>query len=144
MKAAGIMALVLGAVLCLSGCGYTEGAGATITVVKETPTPIPTPTPEATPTPVPTPTPELVTEQTASGITVSKVENTYVANTDVNLRVDASADSDLVAALVPGEQVKSTGICENGWIEIDYDGRTVYASGDYLTVADAGQQAAAQ
>ena len=61
MKAAGIMALVLGAVLCLSGCGYTEGAGATITVVKETPTPIPTPTPEATPTPVPTPTPELGT-----------------------------------------------------------------------------------
>ena len=59
MKKAGLAVLLLGAALCIPGCGFEEGAGASVTVIQATPTPIPTPTPEATPTPEVTPTPEL-------------------------------------------------------------------------------------
>ena len=67
MKKAALAVLLLGAALCIPGCGFEEGAGASVTVIQATPTPIPTPTPEATPTPEVTPTPEPVVEQTASG-----------------------------------------------------------------------------
>lgn len=45
MRKAGLAALLLGAALCIPGCGFEEGAGATVTVIQATPTPIPTPTP---------------------------------------------------------------------------------------------------
>ena len=93
MKKAGLAVLLLGAALCIPGCGFEEGAGASVTVIQATPTPIPTPTPEATPTPEVTPTPEPVVEQTASGVNVTKQDGTYVANADINLRADASADA---------------------------------------------------
>ena len=37
-------------------------------------------------------------------------------------------------------------LCENGWIRVDYNGQTCYASGDFVTTtapaADAGETAA--
>ena len=60
MKKAALAVLLLGAALCIPGCGFEEGAGASVTVIQATPTPIPTPTPEATPTPEVTPTPAIV------------------------------------------------------------------------------------
>ena len=141
MKKAGSLLPLLGAVLCftvtcLSGCGFQEGAGATVTVVRETPTPTPTPTPEATPTPEPTPTPMVETETTASGVVVQKIGGTYVTNTDVNLRTDASTDNGIapiVYGVPAGTSLTGTGVCENGWIQISYEGQTVYASGEFLT-----------
>lgn len=130
MKKAGLAALLLGAALCIPGCGFEEGAGATVTVIQATPTPIPTPTPEATPTPEP------VVAQTASGVNVTKQDGTYVANTDVNLRADASADATLIAGVTSGTQLTSTGVCDNGWIEVSYEGQTAYVSGDYVSVAE--------
>ena len=46
MKKAALAVLLLGAALCIPGCGFEEGAGASVTVIQATPTPIPTPTPE--------------------------------------------------------------------------------------------------
>ena len=137
MKKAGLAVLLLGAALCIPGCGFEEGAGATVTVIQATPTPIPTPTPEVTPTPEATPTPEPVVEQTASGVNVTKQDGTYVANTDVNLRADASADATLVAGVASGTQLTSTGVCDNGWIEVSYEGQTAYVSGDYVSAVAA-------
>ena len=134
MRKAGLAALLLGAALCIPGCGFEEGAGATVTVIQATPTPIPTPTPEATPTP------EVVVVQTASGVNVTKLDGTYVANADVNLRADASTDAALVASVANGTQLTSTGVCDNGWVEVSYEGQTAYVSGDYVSAvaADAG------
>lgn len=134
MRKAGLAALLLGAALCIPGCGFEEGAGATVTVIQATPTPIPTPTPEATPTP------EVVVVQTASGVNVTKQDGTYVANADVNLRADASTDAALVASVANGTQLTSTGVCDNGWVEVSYEGQTAYVSGDYVSAvaADAG------
>lgn len=142
MKKAGVLLCAVSlAALVLSGCGFEEGAGATVTIVHETPTPIPTPTPEPTPTPVPTPTPSIETETTASGVVVSKIPGTYVTTTDVNLREDASADANLVIGVMGGTELTGTGVCDNGWIQLDYNGQTVYASGDFLSKT--GEAAAA-
>ena len=43
MKKVGLAVLLLGAALCIPGCGFEEGAGASVTVIQATPTPIPTP-----------------------------------------------------------------------------------------------------
>ena len=117
MKKAGLAVLLLGAALCIPGCGFEEGAGASVTVIQATPTPIPTPTPEATPTPEVTPTPEPVVEQTASGVNVTKQDGTYVANADINLRADASADAEAPAA--SGDLIK-VGIINNDPNESGY------------------------
>lgn len=141
MKKAGLAVLLLGAALCIPGCGFEEGAGATVTVIQATPTPIPTPTPEVTPTPEATPTPEPVVEQTASGVNVTKKDGTYVANTDVNLRADASAEATLISGVASGTQLTSTGVCDNGWIEVTYNGQTAYVSGDFVSAVDAAPAA---
>ncbi|MDO5135417.1 MAG: SH3 domain-containing protein [Eubacteriales bacterium] len=133
MKKAGLLVLLLGAVLCFPGCGFEDGAGATVTVIEATPTPEPTPTPEVTPTPEPTPIPEPVIVQTASGVNVEKKDGVYVANTDINLRADCSTEAALVASVASGTQLTSTGVCENGWVEVSYEGQTLYCSGDYVT-----------
>ena len=133
MKKAGLLVMLLGAALCIPGCGFTEGTDAVVTVVKATPTPLPTPTPEPTPTPVPaTPTPAPVIEQTPSGINVTVEEGTYTATADLNLRTDASPDAELITGVEAGTELQGTGVCENGWIRIAYDGQTVYASGEFL------------
>lgn len=143
-KKAGLWILLLGAALCIPGCGFDEGAGATVTVIEATPTPIPTPTPEVTPTPEATPTPAPVIVQTASGVNVEKKDGVYVANTDINLRADCNAEATFIAGVAGGTQLTSTGVCENGWIEVDYNGQTVYASGDYVSPVAADPAAADQ
>ncbi|OKZ72192.1 MAG: hypothetical protein BHV93_05660 [Clostridiales bacterium 52_15] len=45
----------------------------------------------------------------------------------MNLRSDANAEAEFVAG------VKCTGVCDNGWIRVDYNGQTCYASGDYVS-----------
>ena len=57
----------------------------------------------------------------------------YTASTDVNLRADASPDAALVIGVMAGTELTGTGVCDNGWIQIEYNGQVVYGSGEYLT-----------
>lgn len=140
MKKAVVPALLLGLILSISGCGFDPAIDATVTIAKVTPTPEPEKEPEtkpeaaATPTPEPTPTPEVVTEQTPSGIKVEVKTGTYTTTAPVNLRADASADAQQVNGAAEGTQLNSTGVCENGWIRVEYDGQVCYVSGDYVTL----------
>lgn len=141
MKKCGLLIMLLGLMFSIPGCGYdTGGEDITVTVIEATPTPEPTPTPEVTPTPEATPTPAPVIEQTASGVNIEKKDGTYVAAADLNLRSDCSTDADLVTSVPAGTELTSTGVSDNGWIEISYQGTTCYVSGDYVTAstADAG------
>lgn len=137
MKRAGLLVMLLGLALCISGCGFTEGTDAVVTVVKATPTPEPTPTPAVTPTPEVTPTPAPVMEQTPGGVKVEVKNGTYQANSDINLRADCNAEADMVGSVAAGTQLNSTGVCENGWIRVEYEGQTCYVSGDYVTAVTA-------
>ena len=156
MKKKCILALILGAAFMAQGCGFTEGPDAVVTVVDSTPTPEPTEAPEETATPTPEATAEAdstaaadptaqaaATEQTPSGINVQAQDATYYAVEGVNLRSDASADAEFVAGVLSGESLKCTGICDNGWIRVDYNGQTCYASGDYVSTTPPAGAAAA-
>lgn len=155
MKKKCILALIIGAAFLAQGCGYEEGTDAVVTVVDSTPTPEPTEAPEATATPTPeaadtaadstatdstadgatadSTAQAAATEQTPSGINVQAQDATYYAVEGVNLRSDASADAEFVAGVLSGEALKCTGVCDNGWIRVDYNGQTCYASGDYVS-----------
>ena len=126
------MFLVLGLAFAVQGCGFDPTIDSSVMIVKVTPTP------EATPTP------EVTTEQTASGVNVEVKEGTYYAASELNLRSDASADADLVASVASGTELKSTGVCDNGWIRVDYNGQTCYASGDYVTTSAPAGDASAE
>ena len=169
MKKKCIMALIIGAAFLAQGCGYEEGTDAVVTVVDSTPTPEPTEKPKATATPTPEaaaadstadgaaadsttagaadPAAQTAaTEQTPSGINVQAQDATYYAVEGVNLRSDANAEAEFVAGVLSGESLKCTGVCDNGWIRVDYNGQTCYASGDFVTTtapaADASETAA--
>ena len=58
---------------------------------------------------------------------------TYYAASELNLRSDASADAELVTSVAAGTTLNSTGVCENGWVRVDYNGQVCYASGDFIT-----------
>ena len=147
MKKSLWLVLVLGLAFAVQGCGFDPTIDSSVMIVKVTPTPEVTPTlevAEATPTPEATPPPSA--EQTASGVKVEVKTGTYYASAELNLRSDASADAELIASVASGTQLNSTGVCENGWIRVDYNGQTCYASGDFVTTtapaADAGETAA--
>lgn len=138
MKKSVVLALVLGLALSIPGCGFDPAIDSAVTIVKEvTPTPEPTPTPEAAATPTPeavaTPTPEVVTEQSPSGVKIEVKEGTYYTTADVNLRSDCSTEGMQVNGAAAGTELKSTGVCENGWIRVEYEGQTCYVSGDFVT-----------
>lgn len=145
MKKKCILALIAAAAFMAQGCGFTEGTDAVVTVVDATPTPEPTEAPEATATPTPeaeaaadsaaadSTAQAAATEQTPSGINVQVQDATYYAVEGVNLRSDASADAEFVAGVLSGEALKCTGVCDNGWIRVDYNGQICYASGDYVS-----------
>ena len=160
------MALIIGAAFLAQGCGYEEGTDAVVTVVDSTPTPEPTEKPKATATPTPEAAADstadgaaaadsttagaadpsaqtAATEQTPSGINVQAQDATYYAVEGVNLRSDANAEAEFVAGVLSGESLKCTGVCDNGWIRVDYNGQTCYASGDYVSTTPPAGAAAA-
>ena len=147
MKKSLWLVLVLGLAFAAQGCGFDPTIDSSVMIVKVTPTPEVIPTPEASEaTPTPEATPMPAAEQTASGVKVEVKSGTYYASSELNLRSDANADADLISSVAVGTQLNSTGVCENGWIRVDYNGQTCYASGDFVTTtapaADAGETAA--
>jgi uncharacterized protein YgiM (DUF1202 family) len=61
------------------------------------------------------------------------VNEKVTAKEKVNLRSGAGSDFDVVAVLENGTVIKRTGIGENGWSKLKYNGQTVYAITSYLT-----------
>lgn len=134
MKKYGLLLLLLGLILAMPGCGFDDGGeDYTVAIIHATPTPEPTPTPEVTPTPEPTPIPEVEIVQTESGVNIEKKEGIYTTTADINMRADCSTDASVVTTIASGTQVTSTGVSDNGWIEIYYNETTGYISADYAT-----------
>ncbi|NCC01537.1 MAG: hypothetical protein EOM34_12825 [Clostridia bacterium] len=71
------------------------------------------------------------------------IEDTYetVWTTDaVNVRANADSGSERVGSLGQGESVTRTGIVENGWSRVDYNGTSAYIHSDYLTTSEPAQE----
>lgn len=66
----------------------------------------------------------------------SPVEESVTAKIEVNLRTLPSVtreDAAVVAVLKNGEWITRTGISDNGWSRVEYDGQTLYCISSYLT-----------
>ena len=50
----------------------------------------------------------------------------------VNLRAEASSDSERLALLYPGETVTEVESYDNGWSKVEYNGQTGYLMTEYL------------
>ena len=70
------------------------------------------------------------------GPVYTPVNEQVTAKIETNLRTQPSTASDdtIVGLLHNGEVLTRTGIGDNGWSQLDYNGQTVYAVSSYLTV----------
>ena len=76
------------------------------------------------------------TENTSSQLKTvfTEVNEQVTAKSETNLRTLPSvSDSEVVYTLKNGEFVTRTGVSENGWSRLEYQGKTVYAVSSYLT-----------
>ncbi|WP_052948672.1 SH3 domain-containing protein [Mesobacillus campisalis] len=87
------------------------------------PVPVPAPTPEPAPAPAPAPTPSL-TETAISN-------RLYVATETVNVRSAANTSGIILGQVNKAEFFYPTHTVSNGWVRIDFNGKTGYVSGDF-------------
>lgn len=148
--------LIIAACVCLlTGCGDTGNQWeettptATPSTFQEetkasvspdaTETPMPTPTPipvTATEKPEATPTPEFTAVPTATPEPeddILEVSRVMYAVTPLNIRASNTTSSAIVGSFETNESVQVTGICDNGWARIDYNGSVAYVYYEYLS-----------
>ena len=80
--------------------------------------------------------PEQSEEITSSEDTVSVEEYTatmYTASKDLNVRSEPNSKNKPLGALAFGTAVSVTGKCANGWYRINYNGKSAYCFGKYLS-----------
>lgn len=71
-----------------------------------------------------------------SGPSVSEVSETVWTTEIVNVRKSYSTSSAVIATVQKGASVKRTGVLNNGWSRVEYDGQTAYMHSDYLTTTN--------
>ena len=65
-------------------------------------------------------------------VEVSEKDDTVVITADANLRSGPGTDYDVVTSLTKGTELKRTGVAENGWNRVEYDGKEVYIHGNLV------------
>ena len=67
------------------------------------------------------------------GIVFKNVDETVTAKEETNLRTSPDIRGALASVLYNGDTARRTGIGDNGWSRLEYEGTTVYAISSYLT-----------
>ena len=92
-----------------------------------------TPEPEEEPAATPEPTEEPDFPQDPS-ITISEMNDTvYVTANGVNLRLGPGTEYNAVSSLSRGKELKRTGVTNNGWSQVEWDGEKAYLSNTYVS-----------
>ncbi len=73
------------------------------------------------------------TEEPEGEVSFKDVNETMYATKSCNLRKSWSTSSEKVGSLKAGEQVKRTGVADNGWSRINYGGKVVYVASNLLS-----------
>lgn len=68
--------------------------------------------------------------------TFKSANDKVYATGDINIRKSYSADSDKIGTLKAGESVTRTGISDNGWSKVSYNGGTGYIKTSLLTTEE--------
>ena len=78
---------------------------------------------------------EQVEANVEVGVNFTKVEEQVTAKDEVNLRstMEQGSDDNIVGSMKNGETAVRTGVGNNGWSRIIYNGQTVYCVSNYLT-----------
>lgn len=71
---------------------------------------------------------EFLTTDKPADPTFKDVDETMYAVQDCNVRENWTTDSNKVGYLKEGQEIKRTGIGENGWSKIDYNGKVAYVA----------------
>lgn len=77
--------------------------------------------------------PEKTQQDKASATSYTDVNETVWATYSVSIRSAASTDADKLDVLVGSYSITRTGVGDNGWSKVDYNGQTGYIKSDYLT-----------
>ncbi len=109
------LVLCAAALLLMRSCGGDRAAAAS-------PSPSATATAEPSPTPTPAPTPS----PTPSSVSVWTTDG-------VNLRDAPSTDGKIITTVEKNTQLERTGLADNGWSIIDYNGVVCYVDSSFLT-----------
>jgi len=78
---------------------------------------------------------EKVEANVEVGVNFTEVEEQVTAKDEVNLRstMEQGSDDNIVGSMKNGETAVRTGVGNNGWSRIIYNGQTVYCVSNYLT-----------
>jgi uncharacterized protein YgiM (DUF1202 family) len=78
---------------------------------------------------------ETATADPTALIDFTEADETVTAKIEANLRsVPSSADADTIKAVLKnGDSAKRTGLGNNGWSRLEYNGQVLYAVSSYLT-----------
>lgn len=79
---------------------------------------------------------EQVEANVEVGVNFTEVEEQVTAKDEVNLRstMEQGSDDNIVGSMKNGETAVRTGVGNNGWSRIIYNGQTVYCVSNYLTI----------
>ena len=77
--------------------------------------------------------PEKTQQDKASAASYTDVNETVWATYSVSIRSAASTDADKLDVLVGSYSITRTGVGNNGWSKVDYNGQTGYIKSEYLT-----------
>lgn len=72
-------------------------------------------------------------DEPESGVYVSPENGTGTISGNVNVRADALGGSEILGTLSSGDSVTVTGICENGWYRIVFEGQTGFVWQDFIS-----------
>lgn len=72
-------------------------------------------------------------EQAKQQMNIKAVDETTYATAGVHIRASYSTDSEVLGNLAQGQSIQRTGVCDNGWSRVNYNGADAYIYGDYLT-----------
>lgn len=72
-------------------------------------------------------------EQAKQQMNIKAVDETVYATAGVHIRASYSTDSEVLGNLAQGQSIQRTGVCDNGWSRVNYNGTDAYIYGDYLT-----------
>lgn len=77
--------------------------------------------------------PEKTQQDKESSASYTDVNETVWATYSVSIRSAASTDADKLDVLVGSYSITRTGVGDNGWSKVDYNGQTGYIKSEYLT-----------
>ncbi len=81
-------------------------------------------------------TSETESAETETSVSIEDVNETVWATYSVSIRANASADAERLGVLVGSDSITRTGICDNGWSRVDYNGAEGYIKSEYLTTKE--------